>query len=150
MGADERVRPEDLLRHVVKRALDLHMPIENHAVEGVDRSRPLSLTAHVWTPQEGRDVYKRQGTGIAGARVEIESGPQDVGRSTLTDANGVYTLDQLPEGTYSFAASADGYDTASTGPMQIDGGEATSYTFVLPPLGAGDLGAFLLYTSRCV
>jgi|GEM_PF-2505743 protocatechuate 3,4-dioxygenase beta subunit len=86
-------------------------------------------------------VQDSEGTGIAGARVEIESGPQDVGRSTLTDANGVYTLDQLPEGTYSFAASADGYDTASTGPMQIDGGEATSYTFVLPPLGAGDLGA---------
>ena len=41
-------------------------------------------------------VQDSEGTGIAGARVEIESGPQDVGRSTLTDANGVYTLDQLP------------------------------------------------------
>lgn len=86
-------------------------------------------------------VQDINGTPIAGARVEIESGPQDVGRFTLTDTRGVFTLDQLPAGTYSFVATADGYESKSTGPIEIDAGEATPYTFVLSPTGTSELGA---------
>jgi protocatechuate 3,4-dioxygenase beta subunit len=102
------------------------------ALTGTASGEPGSLTGFV------RDAT---GAAIAGARVEVEAGPHDVGRSTLSDASGVYTLDQLPEGNYSFLASAEGFDSKSTGPIQIDGGEQTSYTFVLLPVGTGEVGS---------
>jgi len=62
---------------------------------------------------------------IAGATVT------DVTRSTTTDINGVYTLTDVPEGTYTVTASVTGYNSASQADVVVIADTATTVDFAL-------------------
>jgi len=86
-------------------------------------------------------VRNGDGAPIEGARVEITSGPRDVGRAVTTDATGAYSIDLLPAGNYAFRVTAGGYDTFDSPAIVVDAGEETLQDFVLSPEGTGDLGS---------
>jgi len=86
-------------------------------------------------------VRNGDGAPIEGARVEITSGPRDIGRAVTADATGSYSIDLLPAGNYSFRVTADGYDTLDSPTIVVDPGEETLQDFVLSPQGTGDLGS---------
>jgi len=65
-------------------------------------------------------------TAISGATVETSDGQH----STTTDANGDYTLSDVPPGTYSVTASKDGY-VDQTASVVVDSSAATTQDFSL-------------------
>ncbi|MEN3011071.1 MAG: carboxypeptidase regulatory-like domain-containing protein, partial [Candidatus Bipolaricaulaceae bacterium] len=76
---------------------------------------------------KGRVTDKATGKGIAGATVSTEGGV------TTTDQNGYYTLN-LPAGTYTASASAQGYKTATQSGIRIEANRTTTVNFALEPL----------------
>lgn len=53
--------------------------------------------------------------------------------STLTNAQGQYVFTSVPAGTQSVQASAPGFQTQQSPPIQLAGGQTASYNFVLQP-----------------
>jgi uncharacterized surface anchored protein len=78
---------------------------------------------------------------VSGARVDIMSGPQDVGRSTTTDDSGSYTLDQLQPGEYALRVTATGYETYNSTALIVDADKDTRTDFHLLPTGSDLIGA---------
>jgi hypothetical protein len=60
------------------------------------------------------EVLDSSGRGIEGASVEAKNRDAAVGRSTLTDDEGRFTLTLLPPGTYEFTVLRDGYSRAQS------------------------------------
>lgn len=56
---------------------------------------------------------------LAGATVEIKSNDQGFTRTTTTDAAGGYRIPTLPQGTYTFTITADGYSTFTDPAVRI-------------------------------
>ena len=61
---------------------------------------------------QGR-VLDPQRQPIAGARVRVQDEGRDLRRETTTDSGGAFTVAELPPGTYSVAAEASGFASAT-------------------------------------
>ncbi|WP_292939170.1 MULTISPECIES: TonB-dependent receptor [unclassified Novosphingobium] len=77
---------------------------------------------------------------IAGATVEIRSNDQGFTRSVTTDSSGNYRIPTLPQGTYTFTVTADGYSTFTDPAVRITQSEGGN-SFRLAPAGAGTASA---------
>ena len=86
-----------------------------------------------WIPEgpttgtiSGKVTDSSIGDGISGATVSVD------GSTTTTDAQGNYSL-SLPEGTYTVAASADGYESQTKDNIVVSDGSAITLDFSLEP-----------------
>ena len=72
---------------------------------------------------------------LAGATVEIKSNDQGFTRSVTTDSSGNYRIPTLPQGTYTFTITADGYTTFTDPAVRITQSEGGN-SFRLVPAGS--------------
>lgn len=77
---------------------------------------------------------------LAGATVEIKSNDQGFTRSVTTDSAGGYRIPTLPQGTYTFTITADGYQTFTDSGVRITQSEGGN-SFRLIRTGAGTASA---------
>jgi len=121
--------------------------------QGSNTAPTLALTA-LPTPVFGTvtgAVTDSSGKPIAGASVELTASPPKVGpdgpsSSTLpigppirvlfatTDKNGLYTIDDVPTGSYVVSAWADGYQRNTSAPFTVAQGNNTAPTLALTAL----------------
>jgi hypothetical protein len=78
-------------------------------------------------------VRQPGGRGVGGAKVTLRAGADEV-RSTLTSAEGVFRLLDLPPATYTLIVEKENYETLSRPNLQLQPTEVTSVELVLPPL----------------
>jgi len=82
------------------------------------------------------DVTRADTTAVSGATVRTTAGPV-VGASTTTDADGDYSLPNLPEGTYTISVSKSGFASQTISSIEVNPGETTSVYVVLGVVGNG-------------
>ncbi|MGV3723183.1 MAG: carboxypeptidase regulatory-like domain-containing protein [Actinomycetota bacterium] len=83
-------------------------------------------------------ITRSDTTPIVGATVRTTNGPV-VGASTTSDADGDYSLDNLPEGTYTILVSRSGFTSQTISAIEVDPGQTTTVDVVLGATG-GDGG----------
>lgn len=92
-------------------------------------------------------VQSTNGTPIAGATVTVTSNAQGFTRSATTGADGSYVISALPQGTYSFTVTADGYDSFSDAGVRLIQGRAANQ-FNLQPTAAETGGDIVVTAGR--
>lgn len=75
------------------------------------------------------NVKNSSGVNLQGATVSTNPGDY----STTTDANGNYTIANVPAGTYSVTASKNGYNSSTQTGKTVSGGQTTTCNFTLTP-----------------
>ena len=116
--------------------------------KGSNTAPTLALTA-LPTPDVGSvtgKVTDSKGNALAGAFVALSPAPANTpGTTTVpfplppvrvakTDQNGQYTFDNVPTGTYTVTAFADGYQKATSAPFTVANGSNTAPTLALAAL----------------
>lgn len=84
---------------------------------------------------------------LAGATVEIKSNDQGFTRTTTTDAAGGYRIPTLPQGTYTFTITADGYSTFTDPAVRITQSEGGN-SFRLIRAGATSADGSIVVTGQ--
>ena len=92
-------------------------------------------------------VTAEGGGAIAGATVSVKSGEIVVG-SAITDADGMYTVSNIPAGTYTVEFAAEGYATATTADVVVNVDQTTvNINKALVAVVSGPLSDFA-YTTK--
>jgi PKD repeat protein len=88
------------------------------------------------------------GTGDPVANTEVRLSGDGLEKTVTTDANGVYTVEDVPAGTYDLVANADGYEESTQVTTEfVQGTTTNNVDFVLPDVtvwGSGQLEGFLV------
>ena len=92
-------------------------------------------------------VLGTDGTPLGGATVTVTSTAQGFTRSATTQADGSYAIAALPQGTYSFTITADGYDSFTDPAVRLIRGRAANQ-FNLQPVNAGTSGDIVVTAGR--
>ncbi|EZP56169.1 TonB-dependent receptor [Sphingomonas sp. RIT328] len=92
-------------------------------------------------------VRGTDGKAIAGAKVEVRSTAQGFTRTAVTDQDGAYVISALPQGTYDFTVSADGYETFTDPAVRLIQGRAANQ-FNLQPSDAGAASDIVVTAGR--
>jgi len=99
----------------------------------------LLLAASLCSPLKAQPAVRGQVRSelrqeLAGAIVTVQSlsPPQQLRFSTKTDNAGNYSFQELPDGDFSLAATADGYIGATYSPIKVRYPSRESQDFVLP------------------
>ncbi|GAP71819.1 carbohydrate-binding domain-containing protein [Candidatus Symbiothrix dinenymphae] len=73
------------------------------------------------------------GGAAAGTTLQLQTAADNVlvGQSVTTDANGAYTLSDVPAGTYTLIATLDGYDAGVVTDITVNNANLTSQNIVL-------------------
>ncbi len=86
----------------------------------IEHGEPVGTIAGTVTDSETEDQ-------IEGATVEVEG----TSLSATTDGNGEYEIDDVPVGTYTVTASAEGYDSDSQENVEVSAGDTSTVNFAL-------------------
>jgi hypothetical protein len=81
----------------------------------------------------GKVTDATDGSAISGAQVT------DGTRTALTDASGIYTIDDIPPGNCQVVASKEGYETSSLTVSVVSGGTAAGDFYLSPISGPGSI-----------
>lgn len=92
-------------------------------------------------------VLGTDGAPLGGATVTVTSTAQGFTRSATTQADGSYAIAALPQGTYSFTITADGYDSFTDPAVRLIQGRAANQ-FNLRPVNAGASGDIVVTAGR--
>lgn len=92
-------------------------------------------------------VIGTDGKAIGGATVTVTSTAQGFSRSATTQPDGSYVITALPQGTYSFTISADGFDSFIDPAVSLIQGRAANQ-FNLQPMNAGTSGDIVVTAGR--
>ena len=76
-------------------------------------------------------ITDSQGRGIVKAQVTVKNSSNGLSKLLRTDANGYYSLDGLPAGSYTVIASAPGFATLSKNDILLAEGQSQFTTFAL-------------------
>lgn len=79
-------------------------------------------------------VQGTDGKAIVGASVTVTSNAQGFSRTVTTDGDGSYRVSALPQGSYTFTISADGYESFTDKAVVLRQGNAAN-EFALSPAG---------------
>jgi hypothetical protein len=84
-------------------------------------------------------VTDPQGKAIVGASVEVDNVEGTLQRTAKTDANGSYTVPDLPAGTYLVVVQAEGFDTRTSDQLTLAAGQQLTFNPQLTSVkGAGE------------
>ncbi len=89
-----------------------------------------AMPAQEATSKLGGAIVDAQGNAVVDATVTVKSGTGAI-RTTRTDANGVYSVDALPAGTYTVEATAVGFAVASKTGIVLVSGQSAQAPFTL-------------------
>jgi protocatechuate 3,4-dioxygenase beta subunit len=146
--------------YVVRASADGFQPATSapfKVAAGTNTAPTLALTA-IPAPVVGTvtgTVTDSLGKPISGAEVILSPAPANSGGGTSTGdvffrppaifvaktgANGQYTIDQVPAGTYAVSAAAEGFQRATSAPFTVKEGTNTAPTLALTPIPTPVLG----------
>lgn len=109
-------------------------------------SSPVSAQDFTNVTASGR-VTDSSGKGIAGAKVSVTSNAQGFNQTVTTDSTGAYRVPALPQGTYTFEISADGFDSFSDDAVNLTQSSAGN-SFQLVKAGGASAGDIVVTGSR--
>ena len=92
-------------------------------------------------------VQGTNGQPLSGATVNVTSNDQGFTRTATTGADGTFRISALPQGSYAFTITADGYDLfTDPAVMLTQNGAANQFT--LAPTSAGDSADIVVVAGR--
>ena len=92
-------------------------------------------------------VVGTDGNGINGATVTVTSNDEGFTRSVTTGNGGTYRVPSLPTGNYTFAITADGYESFTDPDIRLTP-DRTGNQFALVSVNANDTGAIVVQAGR--
>lgn len=92
-------------------------------------------------------VVGADGQPIAGATVTVTSNDQGFTRTVTTGENGTFRVAALPQGSYTFAIQAEGYDSFTDPSVSLTQGQSANQ-FTLSARGASASGGDIVVTGR--
>lgn len=111
---------------------------------GIMMAAPAAAQDYTQVNATGR-VMGTDGKPLAGAKVTVTSAAQGFTRNAITDRDGSYVISSLPQGTYSFEVSADGYNSFTDPAVRLIQGRAANQFNLSPSDGA--TGADIVVTA---
>jgi iron complex outermembrane recepter protein len=76
-------------------------------------------------------ILDGQGKGVVNAAISVKNGATEASKTTKTNANGYYSVDGLPAGTYTVNVTASGFATSSKTGVSLAPGETQHAAFTL-------------------